>query len=116
MHRTPTHFHCCGNRKKHIWGLVCDFVSNLIIIKEYITKELDLHLKELKLEFKCMAITASGKKCTNKALCNSKVCKKHEKTKNVKLVQERKNYSCIVYHNHLPNEEGNNCPRCNLVK
>ena len=90
--------------------------ENLIFIKEYITKELDLQLQELKLEVTCMAIKADGKKCTYKALNNSKVCKKHEKSKKLKLVQERKNFSCVLYHNHLPNEESNNCPRCNLVK
>ena len=90
--------------------------ENLILIKEYITNELDLHLKDVKQNIKCMAIKTNGSKCTNKAICNSKVCKMHEKSKNLKLVQERKNFSCMVYHNHLPNEEGNNCPRCNLVK
>ena len=90
--------------------------ENLIRIKDYITNELDLSLKDLTINIKCTAIKADGKKCTYKALCNSKVCKKHEKSKNLKLVQERKNFSCVVYHNHLPNEENNGCPRCILVK
>ena len=62
-----------------------------------------------------MAIKADGKKCKHKAVNNSKVCKKHEKSKNLKLVQKRKNFSCVVYHNHLPNEESVNCPRCQIV-
>ena len=90
--------------------------EHLIVIKEYIENELDIYLKDLDLNAACMAIKANGNKCTNKALCNSKVCKIHVKSKNLKLVQERKNFSCVLYHNHLPNEESNNCPRCNLVK
>ena len=90
--------------------------ANLILIKEYIENELDNNLKEITINIKCMAIKSDGKKCTYKALCNSKVCKKHEKSKNLKLVQERKNFSCMVYHNHLPKEISSNCPRCNLVK
>ena len=78
--------------------------------------EVDKYIKTLQLDVKCMAIKADGKKCTNKTINHSKVCKKHEKCKNLKLVQERKNFSCILYHNHLPNEIANNCPRCNLVK
>lgn len=90
--------------------------DKLIIISEYIIHEIDEHLKTLNLQAKCIAIKADGKKCTNNAVCNSKVCKKHEKSKNLKLVQERKNFSCVLYHNHLPNKPGDNCPRCNLVK
>ena len=90
--------------------------DNLIVIKEYITNELDKHLKDLTLHVKCMAIKADGTRCTKNALCDLKVCKRHKNSKHVKLVQERKNFSCMVYHNHLPNEESNNCPRCNLVK
>jgi len=91
-------------------------LNNLILIQEYIKNELDNYIKTLQLNEICMAVKADGKKCTNKAVCNSKVCKRHEKCKNIKLVQERKNFSCILYHNHLPNEEQTNCPRCNLVK
>lgn len=90
--------------------------NNLIIIKEYIINELNAYIKTLKLEVKCMAIKADGKKCTNKAVGDLKVCKKHEKCKNLKLVQERKNFSCVLYHNHLPNEKSTNCPRCILIK
>ena len=90
--------------------------ESLILIKQYIINELNNNLKDLKLEVTCMAIKANGNKCTHKALCNSKVCKKHEKSKNVKLVQERKNFSCVLYHNHLPNEKNKSCPRCNLIK
>jgi len=90
--------------------------QNLILIKEYITNELDIQLKDITINVKCIALKANGNKCTNKAISNSKVCKMHEKTKNLKLVQERKNFSCMVYHNHLPNEESINCPRCLLIK
>ena len=90
--------------------------DNLIIIKDYITNELNLYVKTLNVEIKCIAIKADGRKCTNKIIGDSKVCKKHEKCKNLKLVQERKNFSCVLYHNHLPNDENINCPRCNLVK
>ena len=90
--------------------------ENLILIKEHIKNELDIHLKDLKLTVKCMAIKADGTKCTNRTINDSKVCKMHEKSKKLKLVQERKNFSCVLYHNHLPNEESNNCPRCNLIK
>ena len=90
--------------------------DNLIVIKEYITNELDLYLKDLTLNVKCIAIKANGNRCTNNAVCDSKVCKRHKKSKHVKLVQERKNFSCVVYHNHLPNEKSNNCPRCILIK
>ena len=38
--------------------------ENLILIKGYIENELDLHLKDLKLNIKCKAIKADGKKCT----------------------------------------------------
>ena len=92
-------------------------LDSLIVIKEFITNELDTYLKTLNLQTKCMALKADGHKCTNKVTNNSNVCKKHEKCKNLKLVQERKNFSCVLYHNHLPNENPiKNCPRCNLVK
>lgn len=91
--------------------------NSLIVIKEYIISELNKYVQTLQIDIKCMAVKADGKKCTNKVICDSKVCKKHLKCKNLKLVQERKNFSCILYHNHLPNEENiRNCPRCILVK
>ena len=92
-------------------------INNLIIIKEFITNEFDKYIETLNLQSKCIAMKADGHKCTNKTSGASKVCKKHEKCKNLKLVQERKNFSCILYHNHLPSETNiSNCPRCYLVK
>ena len=72
--------------------------NNLIIIKEYIINELNAYIKTLKLEVKCMAIKADGKKCTNKAVGDLKVCKKHEKCKNLKLVKKEKTFHvfCII--------------------
>ena len=90
--------------------------NHLVVIKDYITHELDEYVKTLNVQKKCMALKADGHKCGCKVSGESKVCKKHEKCKKLKLVQERKNFSCILYHNHLPTEEMSNCPRCNLVK
>jgi hypothetical protein len=88
-------------------------IEVLKVVKEYIENELERYVKQLNLEKRCLATQANGKRCKNKVKDHNKnVCKKHE---NCTVVQERKNFSCVLYHNHLPNEKSLDCPRC-LVK
>ena len=57
----------------------------------------------------CRAVTKSNKRCTNKASCHGMtLCKKH---KNFEIV-ERKAPTFIIYHNHLPHEKSDDCPKC----
>jgi hypothetical protein len=89
--------------------------SGLEVVHEFIIKELENHLNTLKLKRVCRAIQGNKKKCNKIIVSNDpdvNVCKKHEKNKNIKLFPIRQNLKCIVYHNHLPNEQRTDCPRC----
>lgn len=91
----------------------------LLDVRKYILIEFDKIIEQLYLKRKCMAIKNDGKRCTRTIKsCNRdvKLCKIHEKSRNVSLVNERKSFSCILYHNHLPNENNSNCPKCNSIK
>ena len=91
----------------------------LIDVRNYFISEIDKIVEKSYLKRKCMAIKNDGTRCTrNIKSCNQndKVCKLHEKAKNVSLMNERKSFSCVLYHNHLPNELNLNCPKCNLIK
>ena len=60
-------------------------------------------------EYMCKAMTFKDKRCTNKASCNNNtLCKKHKNY----VLQSRKVPSFVIYHNHLPSEKSDNCPRC----
>ena len=85
--------------------------NSLLLIKDFIINEIDVHIGKQNLQKKCMAITANGKQCSNKVKTESNVCKKH--TNCSSLVKERKNYSCVLYHNHLPSDINiTSCPKC----
>ena len=92
-------------------------IIKLESINKYIINELSIFIDSLNLKKICCAIKADGNRCTQSIKSdNTKLCNKHKNCKNIKLIKERKNYQCIVYHNHLPNEENNNCPRCIISK
>jgi hypothetical protein len=76
--------------------------------RDYVHLELKEHLQdECNM---CRAINkTTRKRCTNRASCNNMTsCKKH---KNIE-VNERKLPNFVLYHNHLPQEESIDCPRC----
>ena len=88
-------------------------MDNIIVIHNFIINEIDNHLK---LEKICKAIKCNGKRCTSKVNLDN-LCKRHEKVQNIKLIQERKQFSCVLYHTHLPcNNFVQNCPKCNTLK
>lgn len=89
-----------------------DIIQN---IHTFIIAELDQHINTLGLEKVCRAMTGKGKKCTKTVKSDDPsvfLCKKHTNAKNVKVFPVRKNFQCVVYHTHPPNETSSTCPRC----
>lgn len=95
-------------------------LCSLQLLHNYIINEINTNISDIitsKSNLKCKAIKPNGKRCTNKKSKDKEICKIHEKCKNLKLIKDRQNYSCILYHNHLPSESiVNGCPRCMLIK
>ena len=86
------------------------------VIRVSLDSYINLHEQKRCFQNRCNAVQMNGKQCSNKTK-NSKLCKKHEKCKNVTLVKERKNFSCVLYHNHLPtNQVISTCPKCIINK
>ena len=92
-------------------NLQSDYIA---MMKIYITNELKKHcVNALSTIQLCQAKTKDNKQCTNKAsCCDNTLCKKHKNY----VVQKRNTPSCVIYHNHLPNEIAYDCPRCLLSR